>query len=209
MGVAADQRTDPPDRDRANPAARKEHEAWPGLKPVDDKNLEAYGAPITRGTRPRRAARRRSGRNRAPARPVSAPTGAGWSTTDGMPHVVPVGAFWEDGAFYFTSGEGTRKSRNLARNPRCNISFSGDGLDLVVEGEAEKVKDEPTLERLAKIAREGGWPATVENGALTAPFSAPSAGPPPWELYPGPGLPWISALGNSSRRYPGATRWRF
>jgi hypothetical protein len=32
---------------------------------------------------------------------------------DGRPHVAAVGALWLDGTFYFTSGAGTRKSRNL------------------------------------------------------------------------------------------------
>jgi hypothetical protein len=33
--------------------------------------------------------------------------------------------------------------------------------------------------------REGGWPARVDESgmALTAEFSAPSAGPPPWFVY--------------------------
>src|ERR671935_163499 len=33
------------------------------------------------------------------------------------------------------------------------------------------------------LYREQGWPAEVEGDAFTAPYSAPSAGPPPWYLY--------------------------
>jgi hypothetical protein len=40
-----------------------------------------------------------------------------------------------------------------------------------------------TLERLAAVYRTGGWPASVEGDGLTAPYSAPSAGPAPWHLY--------------------------
>ena len=42
---------------------------------------------------------------------------------DGAPHVMPVGAVWLDGAFYFTAGPATRKAKNLAHNPRCAIAL--------------------------------------------------------------------------------------
>src|SRR5512146_42713 len=64
---------------------------------------------------------------------------------DGRPHVAAVGALWLDGTFYFTSGEGTRKSRNLDTNPNCVISVSLPDLDLVVEGTATRVTDGATL----------------------------------------------------------------
>ena len=41
-----------------------------------------------------------------------------WLTTvneDGSPHVTAVGALWLDGAFWFQTGDGTRKRRNVAR----------------------------------------------------------------------------------------------
>src|SRR5207248_1979177 len=77
----------------------------------------------------------------------------------------------------------TRKSRNLAKNPSCVISVILSGLDLVVEGTARLVTDEPTLQRLVKRYNAEGWPASVKDGAFTAEYSAPSAGPPPWNLY--------------------------
>jgi hypothetical protein len=57
------------------------------------------------------------------------------------------------------------------------------GIDLILEGEAARVTEPPVLEQLAHRYREGGWPAEVEGDGFTAPFSAPSAGPPPWYLY--------------------------
>src|SRR5206468_4676613 len=36
---------------------------------------------------------------------------------DGSPHVTAVGALWLDGAFWFQTGPGTRKGRNVARDP--------------------------------------------------------------------------------------------
>ncbi len=125
---------------------------------------------------------------------------------DGAPHVAAVGALWVDGHFYFTSGDGTRKSHNLATDPRCVMSASLRDLDLVVEGRAEKVTDRPTLERLAKLYDDQGWPAKATDGALTAPYSAPSAGPAPWNLYR---MDPEVAFGVATAEPSGATRWRF
>src|SRR5271165_3928204 len=57
------------------------------------------------------------------------------------PHVTGVGALWVDDAFWFETGEHTRKGRNLARDPRCSQSLETHGIDLVVEGIAEQIKD--------------------------------------------------------------------
>lgn len=84
---------------------------------------------------------------------------------------------------YFVSGPGTRKSRNVAENPSCAMAMSLPGMDLVIEGGAARVTDEKTLERLAKRYADEGWPATVQDGAFTHAYSAPSAGPPPWNVY--------------------------
>lgn len=79
-------------------------------------------------------------------------------------------------------------------------------MDLVFEGEARRVGDAPTLEAIAAIYRESGWPAEVEGDALTAPFSAPSAGPPPWHLYR---FAFHTAFGVATQEPYGGTRWRF
>jgi hypothetical protein len=80
------------------------------------------------------------------------------------------------------------------------------GIDLVLEGEAHRVTDSSTLERLAAVYRTGGWPAQVEDDAFTAPFSAPSAGPPPWHLHR---LTLHTAYGVAGAEPHGATRWDF
>jgi hypothetical protein len=54
---------------------------------------------------------------------------------------------------------------------------------LVFEGEARRVTDTSTLEAVAAIYREGGWPVQVDGDTFTAPYSAPSAGPPPWHPF--------------------------
>jgi hypothetical protein len=125
---------------------------------------------------------------------------------DGRPHAAAIGALWLDGDLYFTSGPETRKARNLAANPACTISCRLEGIDLVLEGDATRVTDGPTLEKVASLYRAGGWPAQVEGDAFTAPFSAPSAGPPPWQLYR---FTFHTVFGVATTEPYGATRWRF
>ena len=108
--------------------------------------------------------------------------------------------------FYIVTGARTRKGRNLAKNPNCVISVALKGLDLVVEGRAVKVTDDATLRRAAKLYVDQGWPVTVSDGAFTAPYSAPSAGPPPWDLYV---MTPVTAFGVATAEPNGATRWRF
>ncbi len=104
---------------------------------------------------------------------------------DGSPHVTGVGALWSDGAFWFETGERTRKGRNLARDPRCTLSLATREFDLVIEGAAEKATDSAVVATMAEQWRAQGWPAHVDASgvALTAEYSAPSAGPPPWAIY--------------------------
>ena len=163
---------------------------------MEQKNLDIYGdKPIPW--------------SRALAQLDAGVGGTYWLATtrpNGRPHVAAVGALWVDGKVYFTSGATTRKSRNLAENPRCVISVSLKDLDLVIEGPAEKVTDEATLQRFAQLYAAQGWPASVSDGAMTAEYSAPSAGPPPWDLYV---VTPATAFGVATAEPNGATRWRF
>ncbi|HEY5361837.1 MAG TPA: pyridoxamine 5'-phosphate oxidase family protein [Streptosporangiaceae bacterium] len=134
-----------------------------------------------------------------------------WLTTinlDGSPHLTGVGALWADEAFWFETGGQTRKARNLARDPRCALSVATQDFDLVVEGTARLITDPPTVAAMAERWAAGGWPARVDDTgtALTAEFSAPSAGPPPWFVYrviPG------TATAVATVSPGGATRWRY
>jgi len=127
---------------------------------------------------------------------------------DGSPHLTGVGALWVDGAFWFETGEGTRKGRNLARDPRCTLSVATQEFDLVVAGEAEQVRNRPVVAAMAERWAAGGWPARVDDTgeALTAEFSAPSAGPPPWFVYR---LTPRTATALLTIEPGGATRWDF
>jgi hypothetical protein len=125
---------------------------------------------------------------------------------DGRPHSAGLGIIWVDGDLYFTSSPSTRKARNLAANPDCTISVRLPGIDLVLEGEASRVTDQAFLEEVSRLYRDAGWPAEVEGDAYTAPFSAPSEPPPPYNLYR---FIFHTAFGVASAEPHGATRWRF
>ena len=111
-----------------------------------------------------------------------------WLTTvndDGSPHVTAVGALWVDGTFWFQTGAMTRKARNVARDARCSLAASIRDADVVLEGEAARVTEPGAVARIAKAWADSGWPAQPdESGSgITAPFNAPSQGPPPWHVY--------------------------
>jgi PPOX class probable F420-dependent enzyme len=134
-----------------------------------------------------------------------------WLTTinpDGSPHTTGVGGSWADGVFWFVTGEGSRKGRNLARDPRCTVSVAAHEFDLVMEGTAEQVTDPAVVARIAERAAADGWPARVDDSgtAITAEFSAPSAGPPPWHVYR---LTPRRATALRTVEPGGATRWSF
>lgn len=109
-----------------------------------------------------------------------------WLTTtnpDGRPHMTPVGVEQRNGTWYFTSGPATRKSRNLAADPRCSFGIATGQFDIVIEGVAQRVTDPDELTSAAQLFVDHGWPVTVDGDALTGEYSAPSAGPPPWHMY--------------------------
>ena len=167
-------------------------------QPTETTNLDRYGGEPLEWSR---------ARDQLPGPPLGAGRTyfLGTVRPDGRPHAAAVGALWHEGDLYFTSGPGTRKSRNLAANPAATVAVGLDDIDLVLEGEATRVTDTVTLEQLAERLRDVGWPATVEGDAFTAPFSAPSAGPPPWHLYR---LDFHTAFGVATAEPYGATRWR-
>lgn len=168
-------------------------------EPISSTNLDQYGSAVLPWSRARDVLV-------ADTPQVDLTFFVGTVRPDGRPHSAGVGAVWVDDALYFVSGPGTRRARNLVQNPACTVSTRLRSIDLVLEGEARRVIDPDTLERVAATYREGGWPASVEGDALTAPFTAPSAGPPPWHLYR---LTLHTAFGVASAEPHGATRWDF
>jgi hypothetical protein len=119
-----------------------------------------------------------------------------------------LGSLWVEGACYFTSGAGPRKSKNLRENPQCALCVATEPFDLVFEGSAAQVHDVAAAERIAEAFRTDGWEAAVVEGdtSLTAPYSAPSAGQSPWDICEFT-VETVYALG-AAEPY-GATRFNF
>lgn len=136
--------------------------------------------------------------------------GTYWLATvgrDGSPHLVPVLAVWVDGVLHFAASDTTRKAKSLAAEARCAVGVEAEGLDLVIEGEAVRVRDEPVLRRVAEAyGRRYEWQVTVREGAFHDTEGAPTAGPPPYDVYR---LVPTTAFGFGTEGVPRPTRWRF
>ncbi len=68
------------------------------------------------------------------------------SRPDGRPHAMPVWGLWIDQAFYFSTGEHSRKAQNLANNPKCIVCPEGASEAVILEGTAERARDEAVPE---------------------------------------------------------------
>jgi nitroimidazol reductase NimA-like FMN-containing flavoprotein (pyridoxamine 5'-phosphate oxidase superfamily) len=104
-----------------------------------------------------------------------------WISTvraDGRPHVTPLVAVWADRVLYFCTGGAEQKAINLKANPHVVLTTGCNGwdggLDVMVEGDAVRVSDEDTLERLAAAWTtkwDGRWHFEVRDGSFRHPGS--------------------------------------
>jgi len=173
----------------------------PNREPIETTNLDTiYGSDTLPWSRPRDLL------EGGALNDIATACFLGTVRPDGRPHAAGIGAAWYEGDLYFQCGPETRKARNVAANPSCTVSVRLTGIDLVFEGEARRVTDAETLEAIAAIYREGGWPVQVEGDAFTAPYTAPSGGPPPWHLFR---VTFRTVFGVAGAEPHGATRWRF
>ena len=104
---------------------------------------------------------------------------------DGSPHLMPIIAFWIDGAFHFLAGEGTRKGRNLGADDRCVIgtgNLTMPSLDLIVEGHAKPITDEAEARRLAAEFGGEAWELEARGSDIYG-GHGPTVGPPPYKIY--------------------------
>jgi uncharacterized pyridoxamine 5'-phosphate oxidase family protein len=122
---------------------------------------------------------------------------------DGRPHVTPLFSVLVDGVLFFCTGPGERKAKNLAANSQCAIMTGCnqvEGLDVVVEGEAVRVLDEPRLQRIAaQYASKYNWHYRVSDGVLTGPVGEVLV----FEVQP------TTAFGFGKGEHFSQTRWRF
>jgi nitroimidazol reductase NimA-like FMN-containing flavoprotein (pyridoxamine 5'-phosphate oxidase superfamily) len=90
-----------------------------------------------------------------------------WLTTvrsDSRPHTTPLVAVWSDDALHFCTGLGEQKEINLRTNGSV-ILMTGrndwdQGVDIMLEGKAQRVNDRRRLEGLARTWKakwDGRW----------------------------------------------------
>ena len=80
-----------------------------------------------------------------------------WLTTvrkDGRPHITPLVGAWVDDAFVFCTGPEEQKAQNLGHSTSVAVTTGvntwNDGLDVVVEGDAERVTGRDVLTKLGR-----------------------------------------------------------
>jgi hypothetical protein len=99
-----------------------------------------------------------------------------WLTTvrtDARPHVTPLIGVWHDGAVHFCTGLREQKARNLEHHQQVALTTGNNswaqGIDVVVEGTADRVTDRATLQRLADAyeAKYGSvWHFDIGDGVF-------------------------------------------
>jgi PPOX class probable F420-dependent enzyme len=113
---------------------------------------------------------------------------------DGRPHAVPVWGLWLEDAVWFSTARDSQKGRNLARNPALTIHLESGDETVILEGDAEEVRDRESLERFADA-----YDAKYDYRP-----DASGDGSPVYLLRPRAALTWLE------RDYPRtATRWVF
>src|SRR3954467_13385783 len=101
-----------------------------------------------------------------------------WLTTvrtDGRPHVTPLVGVAGGGARPFCTGLREQKARNLEHTTQVALTTGNNtwarGLDVVVEGAAVRVTEQPELQRLAGAyeAKYGSaWHFEVDGGMVVS-----------------------------------------
>lgn len=113
---------------------------------------------------------------------------------DGMPHTMPVWGVWLDEGVCFSTGAQSRKARNLAVNPQCNVTVDLIDETIILEGTAA-ISSNPDLIRRFKAAYAPKYGWDMEG------FSDPV-----WVVHPQKAFAFIAA----GEDFAGtATRWRF
>ena len=132
-----------------------------------------------------------------------------WITTvrhDLRPHVTPLIGLFIDDAFYFCAGPGEQKAKNIVDNSNCAVvtgcNTYGEGLDVVVEGNAVRIVEEARLLELAgafETKYGSDWRFEVRDSAFH------HEGGEAWVYEVSP----RKVLGFEKGDPPGQTRWRF
>ena len=115
-------------------------------------------------------------------------------TPDGAPHAAPIWALWIDEKLVFSTGERTRKARNLVANPRCTVTIEHDDEAVIIEGVTTLLNDDALKTRvLAAYSAKYEWDMSNDSS--------------PWfVVHPRVAFGFIDKEGTFA---PTATRWLF
>ena len=111
---------------------------------------------------------------------------------DKRPHAMPVWGVWADGHFVFSTGAGSRKAKNLARNRRCVVCTENAAEAVILEGRAKVLDPKIAVERYGAAYRRKYAPYTLDPKMGTIFEVAPRV-----------------AFGMCEKRFRDATRWTF
>jgi len=86
---------------------------------------------------------------------------------DGRPHAMGMHGLWFEDAFYFGTGEATRKAKNLAANPHCIVINERLEELIIVEGIAHLVAYDALPQGLSPASiQKYGWPYAPHEGGV-------------------------------------------
>lgn len=115
--------------------------------------------------------------------------GTFWLTTvdrDLRPHTRPLFAVISHGALHVSSSATASKTAHLAAGVGVSVATASEHLDIVWSGSPSRVTDRDALAAVAEAYRTTyGWDVAVDDSeaALRAPYGAPTAGAPPYEVF--------------------------
>lgn len=138
--------------------------------------------------------------------------GTFWLTTidgAGRPHTRPVLAVVADGVLVTASSTTAAKTTALRAERPTSIATSVAGLDVVWAGTSRRISGPTELAAVtAAYQSTYGWPADIADDALTAPYGAPTAGPPPYEAFRIEPTT-VHAIGTDTPFTARSTKWNF
>jgi nitroimidazol reductase NimA-like FMN-containing flavoprotein (pyridoxamine 5'-phosphate oxidase superfamily) len=111
---------------------------------------------------------------------------------EGRPHAMVIWAIWLDNAYYFSTGEATRKAKNLATNPNCVVCNENIEEAVIVEGKARPIEPaEVPKAAFEHYLKKYGWKLDPQMGPI-------------FKVTP------RKAIAMPEKLFPkGATRWLF
>ena len=78
---------------------------------------------------------------------------------NGRPHTMPVWGMWDDAVLWFSSSADSRKTRNLAGDPRCCVTTEDAADPVVIEGTARIVTELALRQRVIDLMNDKYTPA--------------------------------------------------